>query len=45
MEDSKAESFHKRINTNEEKVSIDETEDEEPLVTYNTVIYILTGSM
>ena len=37
-EDSKSESTHKSINTNKVKYAIDETENEEPLVTYNPVI-------
>ena len=38
MEESKSESVHKSISTNKEKNEINETEDEEPLVTYNTFI-------
>ena len=37
-EESKSESIHKSINTNKKKGAIDETEDEEPLVTDNPVI-------
>ena len=38
IEDSRSESVHKSINTSKEKYSIDETDDEEPSVTYNPVI-------
>ena len=38
MEESKSESVHKSINTNKEKYLIDETEHEEPFITYNPVI-------
>ena len=37
-EESESEIIHKNINTNKEKDAIDETEDEEPLVTDNPVI-------
>ena len=37
-QDSESESVHKIINTNKEKDEIDETDDEEPLVTDNPVI-------
>ena len=43
-EDSKSEIVHKSINTNKEKYAIDETEDEEPLVTDNPVINELSYS-
>ena len=38
MEDRESENFHKSINTNKEKDTIDDTEHEETLVTYNTVV-------
>ena len=37
MKESESENLHKSINTNEEKYAIDETEHEQPLVTYNPV--------
>ena len=38
MEGRESENVHKSINTNKEKDTIDETEHEERLFTYNTVV-------
>ena len=41
MEKRKSGRFNKSINTSKEKYSIDETEDEKPLVTDNPLINLL----